>query len=134
MERVLRDTKSAVVVALFWPAGKPVSQDCEPPDRTFTLVSTLADYEALTAAGHNSILVQRRPSSHFSVPLLVRAAGPLIVPWRWRRVLLNEGVSAVVIAGSWKDLPIVVAMWLARSKPILWRDATARRTTMAPPS
>ena len=116
MERVLSTPRTTDMVALLWPAGKPVGQEPEIPARQFTLVSTLADYDALTAAGQNSILIQRRPSSHFSVPLVVRLAGPLIMPWRWRRVLLNEGITTVAIPRSLASTPLAVAALLARSR------------------
>lgn len=115
MERVLSTPRTTEIIALLWPAGKPVGPDPETPARDFTLVSTLDDYEALTAAGQNSILIQRRPSSHFSVPLVVRLAGPLIVPWRWRRLLLNEGVEEVIVRPSPSGIPIILGAWLART-------------------
>lgn len=120
MERVLNPSRTTGLVALLWPAGKPVDQDAQVPARHFTLVSTPGDYEALTAAGHNSILIQRRPSSHFSVPLVVRLAGPLIVPWRWRRLLLNEGITTTISRRSLSSIPLVIATLLARCRVTPW--------------
>jgi len=66
----------------------------------FVLVSTEDQYGHVVAAGAQPILVTRSFSVTDSRGRARLLLGALLGPWRWRRVLLNEGIGSLAIAGG----------------------------------
>jgi len=63
----------------------------------FVLVGSTRDYHEALKLGFQPILVQQRFSVTDRRASVPRAAGPLFRAWRWRRIMLNEGISALVL-------------------------------------
>ncbi|GAA4166167.1 hypothetical protein GCM10022286_30390 [Gryllotalpicola daejeonensis] len=66
----------------------------------FVLVSHQDQYRQAVKAGAQPILVTRSFSVTDSRGRARLLLGALIGPWRWRRVLLNEGIGSLAIAGD----------------------------------
>jgi hypothetical protein len=66
----------------------------------FVLVSNATQYATVTESGGQPILVTRSFSVTDSRGRARLLLGALIGPWRWRRVLLNEGIGALAIVGG----------------------------------
>lgn len=63
----------------------------------FVLVSDEAQYDAAVAAGGQPILVTRSFSVTDRRGRARLLLGGLIEPWRWRRVMLNEGIGDLTV-------------------------------------
>lgn len=113
-------TPATAFAALLWPPKLRILPASPPPPHTFKLATSPADYRFLADSGFDVILVPRRPSDHFAAPLVVRILGPFIMPWRWRRAILNEGISLVYVTMSRSSFTLAAATWLARGDVQLW--------------
>jgi hypothetical protein len=68
-------------------------------DYEFVLVLSRADYEEAALAGAQPILPSVRFSETDQRGALRRLLGPVNRAWRWRRYLLNEGITSVDARG-----------------------------------
>ena len=110
-------TQTTDVTAVALPAGVAVGDVTAGllTEQDFVLVSTSEQYAQAVALGAQPILV----TLSFSVTdrrgrarLLL---GRLLAPWRWRRVLLNEGVATLTVVRGRGDRDFAIAAWLART-------------------
>lgn len=67
------------------------------PNRVFVFAETEDDYVRAIASGTQPILVQDRFSLTDQRAKVPRVALPLFRAWRWRRVMLNEGITVLVL-------------------------------------
>jgi hypothetical protein len=75
----------------------------------FVLATTAQEREAMATPGYDEICLPLRSSDTFKAGWLYNVAGRALVPWRWRRVMLNEQIHTVYVNGSIRSIPIVVA-------------------------
>jgi hypothetical protein len=77
-------------------------------------------------AGLDIAFVPRRASVTFAHRRLPAAVETLMMPWRWRRLLLNEGVTSTEVPLELASAPIAVAAFMAGTKVRLRRERTRR--------
>lgn len=83
----------------------------------FVLVSSPAAYVQAVSAGAQPILPSARFSETDSRGALRRFLGPLNMAWRWRRYLLNEGITEITVPRvSTRSLPLIGGALLAGSR------------------
>lgn len=83
----------AIFVEDFDPAaGRQMDEGYE-----FLLVVNRGDYDRAVESGAQPILPSMRFSETDNRGALRRFLGPLNRAWRWRRYLLNEGISQVTV-------------------------------------
>jgi hypothetical protein len=107
-------TASARVVRV--PAGRPVPVELwlgDGKNRALCLVTRADHFERLEELGLDVALVPRRFSVTDSRADRRARLGRLIMPWRWRRLLLNEGVTRLSAPIGFWPLPIMVGALMA---------------------
>ncbi|HEY0248649.1 MAG TPA: hypothetical protein VGC45_10345 [Gryllotalpicola sp.] len=111
-------TQTREVRALAIPGGVDVAG--MPRERLvagdFVLVSDADQYAAAVAAGAQPILVTLSFSVTDSRGRMRLLLGDLLAPWRWRRVLLNEGITRLTVVPGRGGLRFRVAAALARTR------------------
>jgi hypothetical protein len=80
------------------------------------LVRTPEQYEEVIALGGQPVIIHRQFSVTDSRGSLRLRLGSLLEPWRWRRTLLNEGVSQLVVSRGGRRSVFVAAARLASVK------------------
>ena len=84
----------------------------------FVLVANPALYTPLVDAGAQPILLSRGFSETDARGRNRLKLGPVIEPWRWRRVLMNENVDRLTIRWGTGALAMIVGAILAGTR---WR-------------
>jgi hypothetical protein len=107
-------TASAVAVRVVAGQALPVELWMgEGKNRSLCLVTRADHFELLEELGLDVALVPRRFSVTDSKADARARLGRLIMPWRWRRLLLNEGVTRLAVpVGLW-PAPIILGALLA---------------------
>jgi hypothetical protein len=77
------------------------------------LVRTPEQYADVLALGGQPVIIHRQFSVTDSRGSLRLRLGALLEPWRWRRTLLNEGVSDLVVSRGGRRSTFVIAARLA---------------------
>jgi hypothetical protein len=77
------------------------------------LVRTRDQYEDVLALGGQPVIIHRQFSVTDARGSLRLRLGALLEPWRWRRTLLNEGVSDLVVSRGGRRSTFVIAARLA---------------------
>ena len=80
----------------------------------FVLVQSEVQYRAVVGETGQPILITRDFSVTDRRGKLRLRLGKLIEPWRWRRTLLNEGISTVYLADKRGLAPVRIAARLAK--------------------
>lgn len=114
------------IIAFVWSGTSSIGY-AWPDIEDFVLVSSPEQYEVVVGLGYEAICVQLRSSDYFHAALPLRLLGRLAIPWRWRRVLLNECIEKVYVPLSMKSMPVVLACLLTGAKVALGR--TLKRQT-----
>lgn len=78
------------------------------------LVSSREQYQAVAELGGDPILITRDFSATDRRGKLRLRLGVLLVPWRWRRTLLNEGVGELVVSNGLGSTAFHLAARLGR--------------------
>jgi hypothetical protein len=94
----------------------------------YVLAATPAQYESVLEHGGQPILITRRFSVTDSRGSLRLLLGGLIEPWRWRRVLLNEGIGMLHVYQGDRSWVYKIAALLSRT------SVTTSRLTVVTPS
>ena len=82
----------------------------------FVLTSSAIDYRRVLELGLQPILVQERFSVTDSKGGALRFLGPFFKAWRWRRILLNEGIKSISCPPTIAAAPLMIASVLAGAK------------------
>jgi hypothetical protein len=82
----------------------------------FVLVPSREIYETVSGLGGQPILTPLRFSVTDTRGRLRLLLGGLLEPWRWRRVLLNEGITSLVVYKGRRSWVFTVAARLARTR------------------
>jgi hypothetical protein len=110
-------TQTTDVTAVALPAGVAVRS--MPPSlltaQDFVLVSTREQYADAVALGAQPILVTLSFSVTDRRGRARLALGRLLAPWRWRRVLLNEGIAVLTVLPGRGRRDFTIAARLART-------------------
>jgi hypothetical protein len=77
------------------------------------LVRAPEQYEAVIRLGGQPVIIHRQFSVTDSRGSLRLRLGALLEPWRWRRTLLNEGVSALHVSPGGRRSTFVIAARMA---------------------
>lgn len=78
------------------------------------LVRAPEQYEAVIQLGGQPVIIHRQFSVTDSRGSLRLRLGAMLEPWRWRRTLLNEGISALHVSPGGRRSTFVIAARLAR--------------------
>jgi hypothetical protein len=81
----------------------------------FVLVSSEVQYAEVLSGGGQPILITRQFSVTDRRGRVRLLLGGLIEPWRWRRVLLNEGINALHIFSGERSWIFTAAARLAQT-------------------
>jgi hypothetical protein len=102
-------TQPAVVAAMLLDAD----QD---PAGWLYLVTASEDFERLERLGCDVALMPLRFSVTDARAAWRARLGRLIMPWRWRRLLLNEGVTRIRAPRRPSSVPVVLGALLAGAR------------------
>ncbi|MCS5735572.1 hypothetical protein [Herbiconiux daphne] len=116
----VRDTRAMALPKDFAGSTPPVRIP-DPASFDFVLVSTSDQYEYALSVGAQPILITRDFSVTDRRGKLRLRLGKLIEPWRWRRTLLNEGVTELTVPRAGGSASFRIASRLAKVRVIVWR-------------
>ncbi|WP_043669140.1 hypothetical protein [Clavibacter michiganensis] len=78
------------------------------------LVRAPEQYDAVIQLGGQPVIIHRQFSVTDSRGSLRLRLGAMLEPWRWRRTLLNEGISALHVPRGARRSTFVIAARMAR--------------------